>query len=266
MSDDSADFDLDPAPERKAAPVELPPPPVPSNADLRGFRRMPLDVIALLGSEFWAIASDAEKVAGLSLWCEAWHQQPAGSLPDHERALAKFSGRGTVQAFNRVRAVAMRGWYKASDGRLYHPFLSSVVQATLETQTARSKGGRHKQALKNAQSGASSTSSSSSTQEGAQAVQGSGKERITPLRSLDLDPEALAAFRAAKFFVVQDRDGSWRPCHPHEQRTHASTFGPIPGQPNAAFSLAQAADGLKALGFSLVEGLAVRINGRADHA
>ena len=57
----------------------------PSSMDLRDFQFMPLDVRRLLTSETWIEAADDPKLghALVCLWCESWHQVPAGSLPDN---------------------------------------------------------------------------------------------------------------------------------------------------------------------------------------
>ncbi|MGH8445437.1 MAG: DUF1376 domain-containing protein, partial [Solimonas sp.] len=103
----------------------LPPPPVPPEADLRGLAWMRLDVSRLLDSDLFAVSNGAEFKAAVALWCKAWHQQPAGSLPDDPRVLAHLSGAGA--AWGRVRRVALRGWSRASDGRLYHAVVSQQV-------------------------------------------------------------------------------------------------------------------------------------------
>jgi hypothetical protein len=99
----------------------LPAPPVPPSTDLRDFDWMPLDVKRLRDSET-ASKTDAEAFrAAVLLWCAAWHQVPAASLPDDEHELAKFAGFGrTIKEWRKVRDQALRGFVKHSDGRLYH--------------------------------------------------------------------------------------------------------------------------------------------------
>jgi hypothetical protein len=91
----------------------------PPDCDLRDFPFMPLDSRRLLSSETWVLGTAEERVAALTLWLEAWHQVPAGSLPDNPKMLAHLSGAGARWA--KVAPHAMRGWVKCSDGRLYHP-------------------------------------------------------------------------------------------------------------------------------------------------
>jgi hypothetical protein len=94
-----------------------PAPPIPCDVDLRDFRFMPLDVVQLSNSETWAIADGWTAKALVNLWMRAWHQVPAGSLPDDDILLRTWAG---VPVWESVRNVALRGFVKCSDGRLYH--------------------------------------------------------------------------------------------------------------------------------------------------
>ena len=107
---------------------DLPAPPVPKGCNLRSFPDMPLEVDALRDSDLRRRSSGAEFKAAILLWCAAWHQQPCGSLPDDDVELADFAGVGTgktaVRAWLKLRPMALRGWFKASDERLYHAKIS----------------------------------------------------------------------------------------------------------------------------------------------
>ena len=106
----------------------LPKPLVPANVDLRDFAFMPLDVKRLRDSDLAAVATDAEFRAAVMLWCAAWHQVPAGSLPDDDRTLAHLAGLGrNVAQFEDIRDMAVRGFAKCSDGRLYHNVICEKV-------------------------------------------------------------------------------------------------------------------------------------------
>jgi hypothetical protein len=111
--------------------AELPPPPVPADCDLRDFQFYQIDVARLRDSELMATA-DAEvfRCAVLS-WCYAWHQLPAGSLPDDDATLSRAMGFGRdIKGWKKVRAAGgLRGWCKASDDRLYHPVVVEKVLA-----------------------------------------------------------------------------------------------------------------------------------------
>lgn len=109
--------------------MEAAAPLTPADADLRDFKFMALDVQRLRDSDL-AGHQDAEVFrCGVLSWCAAWQQQPAGSLPDDDAALARLLGYGRdVVGFQRVReAGGLRGWVKCSDGRLYHPVVAEKV-------------------------------------------------------------------------------------------------------------------------------------------
>lgn len=99
----------------------LPAPLVPADVNLQDFQYMELDVQKLRDSSFAARVSAEAFRAGVLLWCASWHQAPAGSLPDDDIDLAQLAGYGrVVKEWRKVRAEALRGWVRCSDGRLYH--------------------------------------------------------------------------------------------------------------------------------------------------
>jgi hypothetical protein len=103
----------------------LPPPLVPADVDLQDFRFMPLDVVRLRDSSLIAQATGEEFRCAVLLWCAAWHQVPAGSLPDDDAVLAGYAGFGrSIKRWQKRRPIVMRGWVKCADGRLYHPVVS----------------------------------------------------------------------------------------------------------------------------------------------
>jgi hypothetical protein len=106
-----------------------PAPPVPCDIDLRDFHFMPLDVVRLQNSETWAIADGWAAKALVNLWTRSWHQVPAGSLPDDDNLHRAWAN---VPDWESVRNVALRGFVKCSDGRLYH----RVICAALITGTS----------------------------------------------------------------------------------------------------------------------------------
>jgi hypothetical protein len=97
----------------------LPEPLTPPDCDLRGLPFMPVDIVRLFDSDLYALSTGDEFKAALSLWGKAFLQVPAGSLPDDDRVLAHLSGAGT--RWKKVKAMALRGFVKCFDGRLYHP-------------------------------------------------------------------------------------------------------------------------------------------------
>ena len=101
---------------------------VPPDCDLRDFAFMPLDVLRLRDSDLATLATGDEFKAAVMLWCTAWHQIPAGSVPNDERWLARHSGAGPT--WKKVREEALRGFVECSDGRLYHQV---VAEKALES-------------------------------------------------------------------------------------------------------------------------------------
>lgn len=118
-------------------------PPIPKDADLRSFQWMQLDIIALLNSETWAVAKhipDASR-ACINLWIKAFHQVPAGSLPNNDAILADYAD---VQDWASVREIALRGWYLATDDRLYHDGVKKCVTRSLKKQTSGKEAATHR--------------------------------------------------------------------------------------------------------------------------
>ncbi len=111
------------------APID---PPVPAECDLRGMPFMPFDLVRLFDSDMYALSNGEEFKAGFTLWGKSFLQVPAGSLPKEDKILAHLSGAG--MRWPKVKAMAMRGWVKATDGRLYHPV---VVEKVKEAWAAR---------------------------------------------------------------------------------------------------------------------------------
>ncbi len=104
--------------------TDPPKPLIEPNVDLRDFQFMPLDVKRLRDSTF-AITADGESFrAAVLLWCAAWHQVPAGSLPDDDVVITQLAGLGRdVDAMHMRRIEILHGFVKCNDGRLYHPVI-----------------------------------------------------------------------------------------------------------------------------------------------
>lgn len=116
--------------------TELPDPLTPPDCDLRDFDFMPLDVVRLRDSDMAAV-EDAEVFrSGVLSWCVSWHQVPAASLPDDDKAIARLIGMGRDAAgFTALReAGALRGFVKCSDGRLYHPVVAEKAITAWEAK------------------------------------------------------------------------------------------------------------------------------------
>ena len=108
-----------------------------ADCDLRDFAYMPLDVGRLRDSGIALESTGDEFRAAVLLWCASWHQVPAASLPDNDRALASLAGYGRDTAgWDSVRAGAMRGWVACSDGRYYHPVIAEKAIAAWDAKKA----------------------------------------------------------------------------------------------------------------------------------
>lgn len=113
------------------------PAPIPEDADLRQFRHFAVDVHRLLTSETWVLATGDEAKAALTLWLQAFHAVPAGSLPANDKMLAYLSMAGPN--WPDVREHALRGWKVHADGRLYHPVVTEKVLEALDRSEAYQK-------------------------------------------------------------------------------------------------------------------------------
>ncbi len=106
---------------------------LPADVDLADFAFMPLDVRRLRDSRISSVVTGEEFRCAVLLWCAAWHQKPAASLPDDDVELAQLAGFGrAIGEWKVVREGALYGWIKCSDGRLYH---SVVAEKAMEAWT-----------------------------------------------------------------------------------------------------------------------------------
>jgi hypothetical protein len=94
-----------------------------------------LNAERLMSSELLALYGNDILGAAILLWCRAWKQKPAASLPDNDRVNAAFA-RLTVAKFRKVKEAVLRGFVKCSDGRLYHSFLATVATNSYERKVA----------------------------------------------------------------------------------------------------------------------------------
>jgi hypothetical protein len=120
-----------PAPQ---ATNNLPEPMTPKECDLRGMPYMPFDLLRLFDSDLYALSTGDEFKAAFTLWGKSFYQIPAGSLPSDDRLLEHLSGSKRWKA---VRDMALRGWVKCSDGRLYHKTVAEKVKESWASRIAR---------------------------------------------------------------------------------------------------------------------------------
>ena len=132
---------------RKLILHDLPAPLVPPEINLRDYPSMMVDVERWRDSDFVLTApAEIYRYASL-LWLAAWHQIPAGSLPNDEsllKVLAKHSG--NFRGFRRMLPEILHGFIECSDGRLYHPVVAEKALAAWESkqkQRARTEAARN---------------------------------------------------------------------------------------------------------------------------
>jgi hypothetical protein len=120
----------------------IPDPPVPAGTDLRDFAYTPVFRSRLFSSRFHARATDSEWRAGFTLWLKSWDQVPAGSLPDDDIDLCRLAELGRdMKTWRKVKATALYGWIKCSDGLLYHPTVAQGVNEALQKKRKQSDRG-----------------------------------------------------------------------------------------------------------------------------
>lgn len=104
-------------------------PPFPPDTRAKGWR-LEIDHERIDQSDTWALAKPEVRPWLLMLWLVAWKQTPCGSLPAEDELVVARIGM-SPSVFARYRGVLMRGWWAASDGRLYHNVLVQRVQEML---------------------------------------------------------------------------------------------------------------------------------------
>lgn len=115
------------------------PAPYPADTRAKGWR-FELDYEAIQQSDTWALADEIPMAqpALLMMWLTSWAQIPCGSLPDDE-AVIRAKCKVPAKDWARMRDVLMRGWWKADDGRLYHPTITQRVLDMLGRKNAEAK-------------------------------------------------------------------------------------------------------------------------------
>jgi Protein of unknown function (DUF1376) len=110
---------------------------VPAEVDLRDFPYMPLDVVRLRDSNLAGLSNGEAFRAAVLLWCAAWHQIPAASLPNDDRMLARLAGFGRdLDAWRAVKDEALWHFEECYDNRLYHPV---IAEKAIEAWTLKQK-------------------------------------------------------------------------------------------------------------------------------
>lgn len=103
--------------------------PYPGDTRAKGWR-FEFDVERIEQSDTWTLAPSALRPWLLMLWMTAWKQTPCGTLTNDDTLIAARIGMAPKE-FAKHRAILMRGWWLADDGRLYHAALTERVEAML---------------------------------------------------------------------------------------------------------------------------------------
>ena len=113
-------------PELRAVPSELPDPPYPADSRAKGIK-FELDLERIHQSRTWILAPPDMRPWLLMVWTESWRSVPVGSYENDDELIAARIGMSHA-LFQTHRSILMRGWYLASDDRLYHPVIAEIVQ------------------------------------------------------------------------------------------------------------------------------------------
>lgn len=82
-------------------------------------------------SDTWALSTPDARPWLLMLWAAAWEQTPCGSLPNDDALIAARIGM-PEKLFAKHKAIILRKWWLADDGRLYHNVLVQRVTEMME--------------------------------------------------------------------------------------------------------------------------------------
>ena len=109
---------------------EARPAPYPADTRAKGWR-FELDMEQVRQSDTWALSPAEARPWLLLEWAVAWEQTPCGSLPNDDTLIAARLEM-PAKMFAKYRAVLLRGWWLADDGRLYHDTLARRVMEMMQ--------------------------------------------------------------------------------------------------------------------------------------
>lgn len=107
-------------------PTQLPDPPYPEDIRAKGWM-FELDITRARVSNTWVLAPAEIRPWLLMIWACSWERSPCGTLPCDDEVIAAIIGM-PMAMFAVHRDILMRGWYRCSDDRLYHPVISELVE------------------------------------------------------------------------------------------------------------------------------------------
>ena len=165
----------------------------PPDCNCQGLPFMPLEVQRLMDSDFVALSTGDEFKAGFILWAKSWAQMPAASIPDDDRILAHWTGRSLAE-WSALKDMALRGWVRCSDGRLYHPVIADLALTAAQKRRGQAAKANSRWARVRAQKGGENAeivlgdeiSDATASKTDAETMQGKGKveEKESPLSPL----------------------------------------------------------------------------------
>lgn len=109
-------------------------PPYPATTKAGGFK-FELDCERIAQSDTWALAAPCQRPLLLMLWFIAWQQKPCGSLPKDDTLNTARLGM-EADVFQSNKAILLRGWVEADDGRLYHPIITQLVLEMMDRKAS----------------------------------------------------------------------------------------------------------------------------------
>ena len=117
------------------------PAPYPADTQSKGWR-FEVNTEQIKKSDTWLRARTGYVRAHLLLlWTEAWEQSPCGSLPDDDELISLMLDMAPDD-FAKNKAVLMRGWWLAEDGRLYHDTIVARVLDMIDKRMSNAERAR----------------------------------------------------------------------------------------------------------------------------
>ena len=114
---------------------EIPDPPYPADTKANGWKPEQ-DIQRIKQSRTWVLCPQSLRPWLLMVWMEAWESVPVGTYPaDDDEMIAARIGMDQHE-FEVRRKTLMRGWYRCSDGNLYHPYLGGMIAKMLGKRVA----------------------------------------------------------------------------------------------------------------------------------
>jgi len=114
---------------------EIPDPPYPSDTKANGWKPEQ-DIQRIKQSRTWVLCPQSFRPWLLMVWMESWESVPVGTYPaDDDEMIAARIGMDQHE-FEVRRKMLMRGWYRCSDGNLYHPHISEMILKMLSKRVA----------------------------------------------------------------------------------------------------------------------------------